>query len=148
MLRINVINVEQLVTSAVETYLEERKLHNQGLANQNHALSQDPHNQDALPHQDGEEADDMEAEQMNSGKTTPLQSSFIVPEVGGALVVGGASEGGGDEAKRGEEEQSSNVKLSAVGALGEKAYTALRCGIVVEDHLIIDILMEELRSVS
>eukprot|EP00731_Ephydatia_muelleri_P019022 Em0011g1062a len=96
----------------------------------------------------------MEAEQMNSGKATPLQLSYTAPEVGGevrvALTGGGASEGGGeDDAKRGNAttvDQSSSVKLSVVGALGEKAYNALTCGVVLDDHLVISILMEELRS--
>ena len=147
------------MTSAVEVYLEERKLHNQGLVNQEasrDALNQDPHNQATIPYQDGNEAEDMEAEQMNSGKATPLQLSYTAPEVGGevrvALAGGGASEGGGeDDAKRGNTmtvDQSSSVKLSVVGALGEKAYNALTCGVVLDDHLVISILMEELRSVE
>ena len=150
-LRIHVINIEQLVTSAVEMYHKERVPHNLGLDMPN----QDPHNQDAQPHMDGRE----ETAQVNSGKTTPLDSPSEV-ETGkagrGEGEGGGEGDGGGDGGQKDDGkrdgavvgELSGSVRLSTVGALGEKAYNALTCGTVVDDHLMISILMEEIRLVQ
>ena len=138
------INVERLVTSAVEMYHKEKAVFNQDF---NQAIS----NQDSAHHEDSAMADDPE---VNSEKATPLQSQLIAPEEGAGGEKGGNGGGGGggegqvDHGEKGDGAvmDDHSVKLSTVGALGEKAYNALTCGTVIDDHLMISILMEELRS--
>lgn len=147
-LRISVLNMEQLVTNAVAIYLEEKKSISQEVVNPE-TSGQDIHTQEATtneePQSHDEEDNEADDTMVASGQTTPLQSSSAA-QVGERLQVGGEPDSGAVVSSSMPDEQRNKMKLSTIGSLGEKAYNALICGVAMEDHLMISILMEELRS--